>query len=167
MSGRRPLHILGRLRPNLCHPTSCNSPQNPPKDQVFPWHNSDPHRVTTSISTVAPSANSAQRSSSHTTDRRSPVPVHPQLSLPQFHRDPRLLDVAMWLLSGISSDSTTSMKQQWKWQLIPSETHPVMCTIPSERPLPCGQMISECSPRTSNASGWQIISFSSLLRINE
>ena len=64
MGSRRPLHILGRLRPNLCLPTSPDSSPNPPKDQVFPWHHSGPHRFPTPISTVAPSATSAQPSSS-------------------------------------------------------------------------------------------------------
>ena len=35
----------------------------------------------------------------------------PTIHRPQFHRDPRLLDLAAWLLSGISSNSTTSLTQ--------------------------------------------------------
>ena len=83
MGGRRVLHILGRLRPNLCLPTSSNSPPNPPKDQLFPRHNSDPHRFTTPVS-----ATSAQPSSSRPAARRSPVPVHPQPSPPLVPQRP-------------------------------------------------------------------------------
>ena len=72
-------------RPNLCLPTSSNSPQNSPKDQVIPQHHSDTHCFTTP---VAPSATSAQPSSSHTADRRSPVPVHPQPSPPPVPKRP-------------------------------------------------------------------------------
>ena len=35
----------------------------------------------------------------------------PNIRRPQFHRDPRLLDLAAWLLSGISPNSTTSLTQ--------------------------------------------------------
>ena len=84
MGGRRPLHFLGWLRPNLCLPTSSNSPQDPPKDQ----HNSDPHRFTTPVSTMALSATSAQPSSSHTADRHCPVPVHSQPLPPSVPQRP-------------------------------------------------------------------------------
>ena len=49
---------------------------------------------------MASSATPAQPSSSHTADRCSLVPVHSQTLPPQFHRDPCLLDIAAWLLSG-------------------------------------------------------------------
>ena len=88
LGGKCPLHILGRLRPNLCLPTSSNSPPNPPKDQVFTWHHSDPHRFSTPVLAMAPSATSAQPSSSHTADRCSPVPVHPQHSPPSVPQRP-------------------------------------------------------------------------------
>ena len=82
LGGRRPLYILGLLRPSERFPSSSSSSQNPPKDRILPRHHSDPHRFPTPVSAVAPSATSAQPSSSRTADRRSPVPVHPQHSPP-------------------------------------------------------------------------------------
>ena len=100
LGGRCPLHILGQLRPSLCLPTSSNNLPNPPKDQVFPRHRGDPHRFSTPASTMAPSTPATQPSSSHTVDRRSPLPVHSQPSPPSVPQRPSPVG-SYWLLSGI------------------------------------------------------------------
>ena len=65
---RRPLHIMGRLRPNVRLPSSSNSPQNSPEDQGLPRHHSDSDRFPAPVSTAA---TTTQPSSSHTADQRS------------------------------------------------------------------------------------------------
>ena len=82
LGGRRPLHILGRLRPSLRLPTRSHNPQNPPEDQGLPRHHGDSHRFLTPVSDVASSATPSQPSFSHTADQHSTVPIHSQHSLP-------------------------------------------------------------------------------------
>ena len=65
---RRPLHIMGRFRPNVRLPSSSNSPQNFPEDQGLPRHHSDSDRFPAPVSTAA---TTTQPSSSHTADQRS------------------------------------------------------------------------------------------------
>ena len=108
LGGRRPLHILGQLRPSVHLPSSSHSSQNPPEDQGLRQHHGDSHCFSTPVSAVALAATTTQPSSSHTADRRSTVSIHLQHLPPQFHREPRLLDLAAWLLSGIFSNSITS-----------------------------------------------------------
>ena len=78
LGGRRPLHILGWLRPSVRLLSSSHSPQNPPEDQGLPQHHGDSRCLPTPISTVAPVTATTQSVSSHTADRRSTIPIHPQ-----------------------------------------------------------------------------------------
>ena len=59
----------------------------------------------------------------------------PYLRRPQYHRDPKLLDLAAWHLSGTSWNAIISPIQSWIWLQIPSGIHPVTCTIHIGRPL--------------------------------
>ena len=78
LGGRRPLHILGQLRPSVHLPSSSHSSQNPPEDQGLRQHHGDSHCFPTPVSAVALAATTTQPSSSHTADRRSTVSIHLQ-----------------------------------------------------------------------------------------
>ena len=92
----------------------------------------------------------AQPTSSHSVDQ-----YVPNIRQPQFHSEPRLLDLAAWILSGISWNSTTSLMLLWIWQLILYVILPVTSIILNGRPLPSGPMTKTSSPKTSLMSRWR------------
>ena len=137
LGGRRPLHILGRIRADLClcivpktlegirysHITTVIliASQHP----SWPWH---PLLLQLSLRPRIP---------------LSEVELFqyiPNTRRPQFHRDLRLLDLAVRLSSRNSSDNIDSQNLLWKWQPILSETRPVLSIIPSRKHSPSGLM---------------------------
>ena len=78
LGGRRPLHILGRLRPGVRLPSSSHSPQNSPEDQRLPRHHGDSNCFTAPVSTVSPIATTTQPASAHSADQRSSLPIRTQ-----------------------------------------------------------------------------------------
>ena len=107
LGGRRPLHILGRLRPSVRLPSSSHNPQNSPENQGLPRHHSDSNRFPASVSTVAPIATTTQPASSHSADQRSSVPICSQHSMPPASQ--RASPVrSTWTSSRISSNSMIS-----------------------------------------------------------
>ena len=78
MGGRYPLHILGRFRADLCLPSSSHSSPNSGSDQVLSRHDSDPHSLTTPVSTLASASTTAQSTSSYSVTRSRIVPVRSQ-----------------------------------------------------------------------------------------
>ena len=63
LGSRYPLHILGRFRADLCLPSSSHSSPNSGSDQVLSRHDSDPHSLTTPVSTLASTSTTAQSTS--------------------------------------------------------------------------------------------------------
>ena len=98
LSGRRPLHILGRLRSSVRLPSSYHSPLKSPEDQGLPRHHGDSDRLTALVSTVASPTTTTPPTSSHSADRHGSIQYFPNIRRPQFHREPHWLDLAAWLL---------------------------------------------------------------------
>ena len=111
LGGRRLLHILGCLKSDICLPSSSHSSQDTKVDTNFSGIDNDTHSVTTSVPTLAPTTISSKCSTTHTITGSRTVPVHSQSVPTSVLQGPTLLGLALWLLSGISSDNTTSLKQ--------------------------------------------------------
>ena len=106
LGGRRPVPILGRFGTSLCVSSGSHCPQNSPENPKISRHHGHHDCVTTSIPTVAPSSSTVEHTSSNPSPGRPPIPV-----CAQYHRDPRLLDLATWRLSGTSWKATISPTQ--------------------------------------------------------
>ena len=78
LGGRRPLHIMGRLRPSVRLPSSSHHPQDSPENQGFSQHHSDSDRLPAPVLSVAPTTTTTQPTSSHSADRRGSLPVRAQ-----------------------------------------------------------------------------------------
>ena len=102
MGRRRPVPILGRFGTSLYVSSGSHCPQNSPENPKISRHHGHHDCITTSIPTVAPSSSTVEHTSSNFSPGRPPVPVCAQFRRPQYHRDPRLLDLAAWRLSGTS-----------------------------------------------------------------
>ena len=87
---------------NLRLSPGSHSAQNDPEDTEIPRHHGHSDSISTPITTVASSIAPVEHASQDPPDRRSTIPVCTNIRRPQFHRDPTLLDLAAWLLSGIS-----------------------------------------------------------------
>ena len=117
--GRRPFHIVGWLRTDLyISPAPCNLSQD-----------GDPHSIAASVTAMA-SASVTTKCTTHIplldVDLFHFIPNHRR---PQYHRDPHLLDLTVWLSSGTSSDNITSPSPWWTWQPIHWEILQAMFTI--------------------------------------
>ena len=155
LGGRRPLHILGRFRGDLCLPSSSHISPNSGKYQVLQWHDSDPHSLTTPFSAVASTSTATQPMSSPSVTGSSVIPVRSQP--PQASVPPRPQAVGSGSVAIIREvlQHHQSPESVVEMQPILSETPPLMSIIPSGKHLPSGQMTKEYRPRTSPISLWQ------------
>ena len=152
MGSKRPLHTLGRLRTSVRLSSSSHSPQNSPENQGLSRHHGDSNHFTAPVSTVTSLLLLlSQRPHIPLTDLALYQYV-PNMKRPQFHGEPHLLDLATWLLSGTSWNSTISQTPSWTWQLILYVIPPVTSIILNGKPLPSGPMTKASSPRTSFVS---------------
>ena len=78
LGGRRPLHIVGRLRSSIRLLSGSHRPQDPPENQGLSRHHSDSDSFPAPVSSVAPPSTTTQPTSSHSADRRGSLPVRAQ-----------------------------------------------------------------------------------------
>ena len=108
MGGRRPVPILGRFRTSLCVSSGSHCPQNSPENPKISGHHGHHDCFT------LPSRPWHPLLLQLSTRPRIPLPdvnlfqYVPNLRRPQYHWDPRLLDLAAWKLSGTSWIATIS-----------------------------------------------------------
>ena len=102
MGGRHPVPIMGRFGTSICVSSCSHCSQNSPENPQISGHHGHHDCITTSIPTVASTSSPVEHTSSNPSPGRQPVPVCAQPRRPQYHRDPRLLDLAAWNFSGTS-----------------------------------------------------------------
>ena len=102
MGGRRPVPIMGRFGTSLCISSGSHCSQNSPENKKISGHHGHHDCITTSIQTVASTSPPVEHTSSNPSPGRNLFQYVPNLRRPQYHRNPRLLDLAAWNLSGTS-----------------------------------------------------------------
>ena len=80
LGGRRPLHIVGRLRTDICIPSSSNRSPDSGKNQNVSRNEGDSRRIAGSVTAMAPTPVTTHCTNTHTTTGRRTVPVHSQPS---------------------------------------------------------------------------------------
>ena len=75
LGGRRPLHIMGQLRPSVCLPSGSHRPRDSPENQGLSRHHSDSDRLPAPVLSVARPTTTTQPTSSNSADRRGSLPV--------------------------------------------------------------------------------------------
>ena len=111
LGGRRPLHILGRLRSSVRIPSSSHHPQDPPENKGL----SRPIMILIASQNLSRLWHPlllllSQRPHILLTDMALYQYV-PNMRRSQFHREPHLLDLAAWTLSGTSWKNMISQMQ--------------------------------------------------------
>ena len=67
LGSRHPLHIVGRLRTDICIPSSSYHSQDSGKNKNLSRNDSDTHSITTSVTAMAPTPVTTQCTTTHTT----------------------------------------------------------------------------------------------------
>ena len=80
LGGRRPLHIVGWLRTDICIPSSSKRSPDSGKNQNVSRNDGESHRISGSVTAMAPTPVTTQCTNTHTTTGRGTVPVHSQPS---------------------------------------------------------------------------------------
>ena len=78
--GLGPLHIVRRIRTDICIPSSSNRSPDSGKNQNISRNDSDSHRIAGSVTAMAPTPVTTQCTNTHTNTGRGTVPVHSQPS---------------------------------------------------------------------------------------
>ena len=84
MGGRRPVPIMGWLGPNICISSGSHCSQDHPGNPKVPGHHGHLDRLSTSVTTVAPTSAPVEHTSQDSPPRRSPVPVCAQPQTPSI-----------------------------------------------------------------------------------
>ena len=84
MGGRRPVPIMGRLGPSICISSGSHCSQDYPENPKVPGHRGHLDRLSTSVTTVAPTSAPVEHTSQDSPPRRSPVPVCAQPQTPSI-----------------------------------------------------------------------------------
>ena len=84
MGGRRPIPIMGRLGPSICISSGSHCSQDSPENPKVPGHHGHHDSLSTSVTTVAPSAAPVEHTSQDPSHRRSTVPVCAQPPAPSI-----------------------------------------------------------------------------------
>ena len=82
MDGRRPVPIMGRLGPNICISSGSHCSQDHPENPKVLGHHGHLDRLSTSVTTVAPTSAPVEHTSQDSPPRRSPAPVCAQPQTP-------------------------------------------------------------------------------------
>ena len=84
MGGRRPVPIMGQLGPSICISSGSHCSQDSPENPKVWGHHSHHDSLSTSVTTVAPSAAPVEHTSQDPSHRRSTVPVFAQPPSPSI-----------------------------------------------------------------------------------